>query len=301
MIHLNLLKIFVNAVLEGSLSAVAEKLNIRQPAVSMHIQSLEEYYGVRLFFRRGKGVELTPEGEIVFQQAQNLMQFIERTELETFANLNRLKKRLIIGVGPIIAEYLLPHVIASFKREHPHIEVIVAPNEIEDIIKGVSDYSFDIGFVGFPLDMGKNKLVLEAWADNELVLIVPPCHEFCGKKTISPQSLAGQTFIWRKGVNDIKMSLHDELAKAGTDIDIDSGSELSSTMELLSSVQAGLGISVMPRFSAQTAIDMGMLNTVRIEGVQLRRTLYIVTNKLGTPFITKEFIRVAKQYSDQIL
>jgi DNA-binding transcriptional LysR family regulator len=300
MTNINLLKIFINTVLEGSLSAAAAKLNIRQPAITMHIQSLEEYYGVRLFFRRGKGVELTPEGEIVFQQAKLLLQAIDRIELETFERLNGLKTNLTIGVGPLISEYLLPHVIASFKKQYPQIEVNVVPSQIDEIMKGVADYSFDIGFVGFPLGIGKNKLVLEEWADNDLVLIVPPCHQFCGKKTISPQHLTGQTFIWRKGVEDIKMSFRNRLKDAGADIHIE-GSESSSTMELLSSVQAGLGISVVPRFAAQNALDMGMINTVRIEGVELRRKLYIVTNKVSSPFVVREFVKFAKQFSDQIL
>ena len=60
-----LLRTFVTVVNKKSLSLAAQEIHITQPAVSKHINALEEYFGVGLIERRGRGVNLTPAGEVL--------------------------------------------------------------------------------------------------------------------------------------------------------------------------------------------------------------------------------------------
>jgi DNA-binding transcriptional LysR family regulator len=297
MLNLNLLRTFITVVEEGTLSAAAEKLGLRQPTISLQLQNLEESIGVKLLARRGKGVELTPEGELVLRKAIELITSCERMETEIFEELQQGKVQIRVGAGPIMTDHIFPHVVARFQQAHPGIEVVVEPTETAAIIKGVLDRTYDVGFVGFPLK--GDRLELEKWIEDELVLIVPPSHPWAARQSVQPAELGEQSFIWHKGASGIRMFIQDKLAHQDTCLPMQAGNcgEVSSTMSLLSSVNAGLGITIVPRYSAQDAIEMGMVVSVRIEGMSLARSLYIATMKHDRkPAVLNQFIDVAKSY-----
>ena len=297
MLNLNLLRTFITVVEEGTLSAAAEKLGLRQPTISLQIQSLEEAIGAKLLARKGKGAELTAEGKIVLRKARELLASCDKVEAELFEELQRGKVHIRIGAGPIMTDHILPHVVACFQRIQPGIEVVVEPTETASIIKGVLDHTYDVGFVGFPLR--DDRLDLAEWIEDDLVLIVPPNHPWTGRQSVQPAELEEQKFIWHKRTSGIRMFVQARLAPQKANVPPQSGScgEVSSTMSLLSSVNAGLGITIVPRYSAQDAIEMGKVVSVRIEGVSLLRSLYIATLKHAhKPAVIEQFIEAAKIY-----
>jgi DNA-binding transcriptional LysR family regulator len=297
MLNLNLLRTLIAVEEEGTLSAAADRLDLRQPTISLHIQNLEDAIGAKVLARRGKGMELTSEGKIVLRKARELIAFCEQIETEMFDELQQTKLQIRVGAGPIMTDHVLPHIVARFQQLHPAIEVLIEPTETALILKGVLDHTYDIGFVGFPLT--NDRLQLEEWLEDELVLVVPPSHPMASQGSIQPDELKQQSFIWHKSASGIRMFVQDKLAAKGLDLATDLGNcgEVSSTMSLLSSVNAGLGIAVIPRYSAQSAIEMGMVASVRIEGVSMVRKLYIVTPKQHlNPAVIDEFIDAAKSY-----
>ena len=297
MLNLHLLRTLIAVEEEGTLSAAADKLDLRQPTISLHIQNLEDAIGAKVLARRGKGMELTPEGEIVLRKGRELIAYCEKVEAEIFDELQRTKVHIRVGAGPIMTDHVLPHIVARFQQLHPGIEVLIEPTETASILKGVLDHAYDVGFVGFPLQ--NDRLELEEWIEDELALVVPPKHPFASRGSIQPKELKGQSFIWHRSASGIRMFVRDKLAAEGLDLAEDVGNygEVSSTMSLLSSVNAGLGIAVIPRYSAQKAIEMGMVASVRITGVSMVRKLYIATPKqYPKPAVIDEFIEAAKSY-----
>jgi len=297
MLNLNLLRTFITVVEHGTLSAAAEKLGLRQPTITLHIQNLEDSLAVKLLDRRGKGVELTPEGEIVIRKARELLAFCDNVEAEVFEELHRTKLKIRVGAGPIMTDHVLPHIVARFQQIHPGIDVLIEPTETSSIIKGVLDHTYDVGFVGFPL--GCDQLELLEWIEDELVMIVPTNHPFVVRESVQVTELKQQNFIWHKSASGIRMFVQNELSKGGLNLTTETGNsgEVSSTMSLLSSVSAGLGVAVIPRYSAQNAIDMGMVGSVRIEGVSMIRKLYIATLKNSRRSgIIDQFIDAARSY-----
>jgi DNA-binding transcriptional LysR family regulator len=297
MLNLNLLRTFIVVVEQGTLSAAAQKLHLRQPTITLQIQNLEESIGVKLLTRKGKGVELTPEGEIVLRKAVQLITSCQKLEAELFEELQRGKVQIRVGAGPMMTDHILPHVVARFQQTHPGIEVMVEPTETASIIKGVLDHTYDVGFVGFPLR--DDRLELAEWIEDELVLIVPPSHPWASRQSVQPAELVEQVFIWHKSASGIRMFVQEKLAERQAALPAQAGGcgEVSSTMSLLSSVNAGLGITIVPRYSAQDAIEIGRVASVRIEGVSLVRRLYIATLKHERrPAVIGQFVDAAKSY-----
>ena len=79
-ISLEYYKIFYYVARQGSVTAAAAELSVSQPAVSQAIKALEHAVGIPLFVRTGKGVRLTPAGEILYSYVQNGYETILRGE-----------------------------------------------------------------------------------------------------------------------------------------------------------------------------------------------------------------------------
>jgi len=298
MLNINQIKTFVTVVEEGSLSAAADRLNLTQPAVSLHIQNVEDYFGVNLLNRRNRDMDLTPVGEALFREGKKLIDFHDRIENEIFTEIFRSKLKISIGAGPIMTDYVVPHMMGFFRKRQPGIELAVEPMETDNIVKGVLDHSLDIGFVGYQV---KNpRLLVEEWVKDELLLIVPAEHPFAGKKFITLDELNGQEFVWRKEVTGLQKFFGEKIKQAGKDIDITPSIIVSSTMSVLTSVQAGLGISVINRWVAEQPVQSGMIASVAIKDVSLTRSLYIITHKIKKkPPLLLSFLEAARDFKEQ--
>jgi len=82
--RLKQLRAFCHAARSGSVSAAAEKICLSQPTVSLQIQALEREFGTVLFERRGPKIRLTPEGELLYELAQPLVEGMDKLQ-ETFS------------------------------------------------------------------------------------------------------------------------------------------------------------------------------------------------------------------------
>ncbi|KJR96133.1 MAG: hypothetical protein VR68_15555 [Peptococcaceae bacterium BRH_c4a] len=300
MININQLKTFVTVVEEQGISSAAEKIALTQPAVSLHIQGLEDCVGTGLFIRRGRGLELNSIGRALFDKAKEMVLNYENAEKSIINTINMIKQDITIGAGPIMSDYVLPHVIASFKKDNANIEVKIEPSETSLIIKGVLDHSFDLGFIGAPV--GNEKIEMEEWIEEELLLIVPPNHPFAKRKSINSKELEGQNFIMRKEITGIRMFLEQKLRSAGLKESVlQPAFEVPSTTSVLTSVEAGLGISFVSRWVGKQAIELGTVALVPIENVSLIRNLYIINrkNKRKLPCV-ESLLTHLRRYKDQV-
>jgi len=299
MLNINQLKTFVMVVEEKGISSAAEKLALTQPAVSLHIQGLEDYIGAGLFTRRGRGIELNDIGKALFEKAKDLVVYFENAEKSIINTINLVKQDISIGAGPIMSDYVLPHVIASFKKSHPDTSIAIEASETLLIIKGVLDHSFDLGFIGAPVI--NDKLDLEEWIEEELLLIVPPNHPFARRKSVKATELEGQKLIFRKQITGIRMFLENRFQLAGLKESILTPViEVPSTASVLTSVEAGLGISFISSWVVRQAIELGTVVAVPLEDLTLIRNLYIASrkNKRKMPLV-EELLEHLRQYKKQ--
>nr|WP_315593112.1 LysR family transcriptional regulator [uncultured Cupriavidus sp.] len=122
---------YFEAVAElGHIGQAAEKLGRTQPALTKAVQRLEEAFGSELFERKGRGIRLTPVGEVLLARARMLRGATEEAlrEVGDFAKGNAGHVR--IGTGPIAAEHVLPELCNMLLEEAPAttIDITVAPS-----------------------------------------------------------------------------------------------------------------------------------------------------------------------------
>lgn len=129
---------FIEVARHKSFSKAAEILYISQPSVSRAIKELESQFGVSLFYRDTKSVELTDAGEIILHQAQQIVSSVENMT----SQLGELKKmqsgKIYIGLPQITAITTFSHLLSSFKKEYPNIQVHlyeIGPKKVEASIQ----------------------------------------------------------------------------------------------------------------------------------------------------------------------
>jgi DNA-binding transcriptional LysR family regulator len=122
--RLKQLRAFCHAARTGSVSAAAEQIFLSQPTVSLQIQALEREFDTLLFERRGPKIKLTPEGELLYQLAQPLVEGMDKLH-ETFATqCGRVDQgSLDIAAGESTILYILPEPVRLFTDRYPGIEI----------------------------------------------------------------------------------------------------------------------------------------------------------------------------------
>ncbi len=122
--RLKQLRAFHQVVRCGSISKAAEKLYLSQPSVSLQIQALERELAVTLFERRGPHLKLTPQGEVLYQLAEPLVEGIDKLQENFAAQFGTLESgELNFGAGESTILYFLPEPVRRFVTAHPKVQL----------------------------------------------------------------------------------------------------------------------------------------------------------------------------------
>ncbi|MDN5327014.1 MAG: hypothetical protein PWP41_1710 [Moorella sp. (in: firmicutes)] len=291
--NINHLITFITTVEKGTLSAAAEELHLTQPAVSKQLQALEDYFGLRLLERRGREVRLTAAGEICYRHARIIASHLNQTRRELAELTQLVRGRLLLGASTTPGQYILPRLIGAFRREYPRVEVILTIADTQEVVQRLQEGEIDLGVVGAAGGRGKN-LSYSRLAGDELVLIVPPGHRLAGATAISPGELKGEPLVWRESGSGTRRVVEERLAAAGFTVDPEQiVMELGSTEAIVSAVEAGLGISLVTSWAVEKSVKLGRLAVVTLQGVDLKRDLYLVRRRQPLSPAAEAFVNFA--------
>lgn len=146
-----LYKVFYWAAKTGSLTQAAKALYLTQPSVSHAIKQLEESFGVALFYRNSKGVELTQEGMVLYsyiEQSQILINLAEE-KMAALKNLDSGELR-IGGSDSLFKHYVLPY-LEQFHERHPGVKLHLNHGTTPEVITFLKEGRIDLGVVRMPI------------------------------------------------------------------------------------------------------------------------------------------------------
>jgi DNA-binding transcriptional LysR family regulator len=122
--RLQQLRGFCFAARTKSISKAARKMGLSQPSVSLQIKALEGELGTRLFARRGPRIELTDDGQRLFELARPLVDAIDQLDEDFAAQRDSAQRGTVnIAAGGSTLQYLLPPFVAKFTHEYPQVDV----------------------------------------------------------------------------------------------------------------------------------------------------------------------------------
>lgn len=224
------LRTFVAIVDTGSFTKAAAKINLTQPAVSLHIKRLEEQLTRRLFERDARGVVLTQDGETLLGFARKILALHGEAE-NAFAGAG-LVGRVRLGAPEYFDSKVLTMLVANFAQRHPGVELDIKIALGPDIKAAIEGGELDVGIVNFELGRSDGPLLGQ---DNRIWVAAVEYRHVPGKPL--PLVLFPHSCEWRK----LATGLLDEQGIAWSAVLTSGG-----VTGLVAGIEAGLGISVFP-------------------------------------------------------
>jgi DNA-binding transcriptional LysR family regulator len=288
---LRALEVFCKIVELRSFSRAAEAVLLTQPTVSGHIKALETELGLRLFDRAGRTVTPTRAGDLLHGYARRILALRDEAHQAINEHKGGLKGHLTVGGSSIPGAYILPALVAAFKRAHPDVTVTLHVVDSREIVRGVIEGTYEVGMVGARFEEGR--VHYEPFTQDELVLAVPAGHPWAGRGTVRLSELTGQPFIMRERGSGTRKVMERALA----DHDVDPGNlrvvlEVTGNEAIRQSLRAGAGVAVISRRAIEDDLQCKTVTALRLHGVKLLRDFYLVTHRsrsrspLGNAFLS---------------
>ncbi len=187
--RLKQLRAFCYTVKFGTLTRAAEALYLSQPSVSLLLAALESELRCALVERRRRRVTLTVEGQILYELARPLVEGLEGLDAAFLARSGSAQKlQLDIACGNSTIQYLLPDMVAAFRREHPDVHLNLHNVTGTDGLALLRSDEVDFA-VGSMLDVPTD-LRYEALHHFDPMLIAPLDHPLAAKTEIALEDLS---------------------------------------------------------------------------------------------------------------
>ena len=130
-----------------SFTKAANELFISQPAISKHIQELEKEYGVQLFDRIGNRIQLTRAGQLLLDHACKIIDAYQNLDFDMKKLTEKSGGELRIGASTTISQYVLPELIADFRKQYPDIRLTLLSGNSHEIEDALATGRIDLGMV----------------------------------------------------------------------------------------------------------------------------------------------------------
>ena len=153
--ELRVLKYFLTVAREGSITGAANSLHLTQPTLTRQIQELEKELGQKLFVRGKYKVTLTPEGMILRNRAQEIVDMVEKTEAEFQAISDTISGDVYIGGGESDCMKHIAEIIKEIQTEYPAIKFHLFSGNAEDVTEKLDKGLLDFGVLIQPVDLSK--------------------------------------------------------------------------------------------------------------------------------------------------
>jgi DNA-binding transcriptional LysR family regulator len=289
------LHIFYTVAEKGSFSHAAAALHMTQPAVTMQVQALEDYFGVKLFHRSTKKIELSESGRTLLPFAKRSIELIRETDVAMSKFTRMIEGRLQLGASLTMGEYILPRLLGPFGKEYPNISVSMKVMNTSQILEEVLGHQLNFGLVEAPID--HPDVHTEPVLSDELKLIVPADHPLAAKDCVLMEEVLAYPFVLREQGSGTRRVMEEELDRRGIDFtSMNIVMELGSTGAIKSAVEAGLGISILSQSSVKHEVTLGLFKMITISNISFERSFYaIYLNSTLLPISAVSFMTFLRQ------
>lgn len=294
--NLKQLEAFVRVAETKSFSTAAKMLFLTQPTVSAHISSLERELNTCLLVRNTKGVALSEAGKELYAYAEQMLE-LEQKIRERFGLTGRQPGSVLrIAASTIPSLYLLPDIMARFRKEYPEEQLKLFETDSSGVVEMILSHKADVGFTGTVLEKGSCTYI--PFYQDELVVLTPSSERYRARKNddIVSWILEEPVILREEGSGTRKEALR-LLAQTGVDISKLNVAAMMENQETIKrSVGSGMGISILSKLAAKEEIDSGKLLAFPLGETGGKRNINVVYDA-GYPSLpaADKFIKTVKQ------
>ncbi|HZV46407.1 MAG TPA: selenium metabolism-associated LysR family transcriptional regulator [Thermodesulfovibrionales bacterium] len=273
------LRVFTSVFKNRSFSKASEALHLTQPTISNHIKALEDEFACKLFDRMGRTIIPTKEAEVLYGKATEI---IEKADALKEA-LGQLKKEttgeLVIGASTIPGVYLMPRIMKEFQKKFPAISFQILIADSGGVIDSISKHELLLGIVGAKL--GNDQIDYTPFVEDELIVVSAPLKT--EKSSMTLKELVALPMVFREEGSGTRREVEKFLESEGISFDhMKIAGIFGSTDAVKQAVKAGLGVSILSKFSVADELEHKLLEEIKLTDIHMKRNFYIVTHKKRT-------------------
>lgn len=220
----------------------ADACFISQPTLSAQLKKLEDELGVILFERTNKQILITPVGEQLIAQAQNILR-----EVATFRELakhthNPLAGQFRLGIIPTLGPYLLPHILPIIKKHLPELELILHEDKTWRILEELRNGKLDAIILAIPVP--SEGLVAKELFHEPFFIALPNKHPLAHKKELQLKDLIDENLLLLEDGH----CLRDQALEVCQSVNMreNTGFHATSLETLRQMVASGSGVTLLP-------------------------------------------------------
>ncbi|MEM8541880.1 MAG: LysR family transcriptional regulator [Pseudomonadota bacterium] len=225
----------------GSITAATSSVNLSQPAISRLLSVLEKELDLKLFYRRGRRLVPTVEGQSFFRRIEGTLSGID--EIPSIANdvkINNYGRLRICGIGPLVFSNYLPNAVATFRERFPDAQITMDMRRREDIDEWVASRQADIGFTLMPIE--SRSVAWRKIITVSALAIFPKGHHLEARECVELAELGNEVTVLPK--QNVRLRQYADAVlgdKGGINVDIETSTAVTSCHLVASKV--GVGIS----------------------------------------------------------
>ena len=271
------LEAFHTVATSGGFTRAAEILHVGQPTISTHVKSLEEYFQVELFYRKGRSIELTPTGAKLVTITRGLYGHQDEALKLLHAARNLESGQLLINaVGP----FDVMEVLDVFRSRYPSISTNVTIGFEEEILHGLETFKYDIGVLGRkPSNPGFH---FEFYNRHDVLVIAHVDHPLSRRKKLTLKDLRGCEMILRPTFSTTRMAFDRAISESG--VEVNTVMEINSREAAREAVLRGFGVGIVsesehapaPGSKVLPLRHKGMCTRAYIRCLPERRTRHLI-------------------------
>jgi len=256
------MEVFLAAAEAGSFSRAGRHLSISQSVVSFHVHAL-----------------VTREGELLYEEGRRLAQAARRLEDRFSEQSSEIAQRIsLAGDAPTWA-FTLPWTLARFRDAHPGVLYSYQHLDEDVLLDRVAGGEIDVALVGHPVK--HRRLATQTCFEDEIILVGS---EDASARRITLAALRELPLLWATNDRGLELLLNKGLAEAGLPVkDLNLFMEVENLAILKTFVRAGVGVAFLPRLTVADELHFALLMEIGVEGLDLKRTNYLVHRKETQP------------------
>ena len=286
--NLSQYKIFYEVAKAGNISKAAKELYISQPAISKAISKLEDSLGLSLFTRSSRGVQLTSEGEILFEHTREAFDALDRGEQE----LKRIQEfdigHLRIGVSNTLCKYILLPYLKTFIDQYPHMKVTIESQATAQTLARLEQQKIDLGLVAEP-SVRRDLAFIPVMDIQDTFVTTPNYLENLYLREGSDTNIFETGNIMLLDENNMTRHHVDEYM-AENNIFPHQILEVTTMDLLIEFAKIGLGIACVIKELVQKELDSGMLVEIPLDIPIHRRTIGFAYHPANQAMALKTFL-----------
>lgn len=260
-----------------SFTAAARELGVSQPTITTQVKSLEEEFGVELFVRRGRRIELTETGDGLLEITRRL--FSDEKEAADYLNETRGLKTGHLRVGAV-GPYHVTDMLAAFNVRYPGIYVSVTVGNSRDTLRDLLDYRTDVAVLAH-VDPD-TRLIAIPYRRHKVVVMCPVDHAFAQRRALRARDVEGQRLIVREAGSTTRRAF--DQAMREKDVRPKVVMEIGSRESIREAVAKGIGLGVVseaefipdPRIHALPVTDVEIYTYAHVVHLKERQNARLV-------------------------